>query len=140
MSYNPQKIVVAVATATILTLSLGACGHTDSPATPAPAPADVPDCDLGDLREGDKDCKNVKAYGEAVRKYGKKKVEDAQRSYVESERQKADKKIKDLRDKAKSKTPSRPTIPGFNRTPQSQGQPTKDPRVISPFKVRSKRR
>lgn len=106
MNLNLRSAIIGATAVASILLGGVACGASsgDSPA-PAPAPASRPDCDLGDLREGDSDCKDPAAYKEAVRKYGKKRVQDAEKKYA---------------DNLKKKTSSKPGLPGLRKQPTVQ--------------------
>lgn len=100
MQTSPRRLAVA-ATAVALALGLSACAEPTERVDPAPAPAPVEDradCDLGDIEEGDADCKDPIAYAQAVRKYGRTKVQKAERKHLDrvttSARAEAEKKAR----------------------------------------------
>ena len=80
VKYNPRNVIVALVTAGALSLSMTACAKSTG-GTGSGDSGGYSDCDLGDLREGDKDCKDPRAYRDAVRKYGAKKVAEAEGEY-----------------------------------------------------------
>lgn len=111
MNNNPRNIALALATAGALVAGLTACG------TPSKRPTQggthnvtpaYPDCDLGDLREGDKDCKDPRAFADAVRKYGRSKVDKAVQEYT--------KKVAPKATAPKSVPSTRPGVPGTRGT------------------------
>lgn len=111
MNSNPRNVALALATAGALVAGLTACGttskHPTQGGTHNVTPA-YPDCDLGDLREGDKDCKDPRAFADAVREYGRSKVNRAVEEY--------NKKIAPKVTPPKSVPTTRPGVPGTRKS------------------------
>lgn len=113
MNSNPRSIAIALATASALVLGLSACGNTGgTKPTNRNTTAAYPDCDLGDLRKGDKDCKDPRAFADAVRKYGRAKVDAAQKEYLKKVAPK-------VTSTPKLVTSTKPGVPGLRTTATS---------------------
>lgn len=116
MNRNPRTILATLVTSAALIAGLSACATGSGSTTPTkPRTASYPDCDLGDLREGDKDCKDPRAYADAVRKYGKTKVEAAAREYANKVAPKAVKPSAPKASSPKVKSSTKPGVPGLRK-------------------------
>lgn len=115
MNRNPRTILAALATSAALIAGLSACATgtgSSKPSQPKPA---YSHCDLDDLREGDKDCKDPRAYADAVREYGKAKVEAAAGEYAKKVAPKATKPAPPKVSTPRTRVTTKPGVPGLRQ-------------------------
>jgi hypothetical protein len=119
VNHSPRNFALAIGTAATLALGMGACAHPHHDVHVQTPAADYPDCDLGDLKQGDRDCNDPRAFADAKRKYGSKKVAAAQKVYADKQAKKNPKSVNTR-------------VPGVTSTPKSTST-SKTSRNWNPF-------